>query len=55
MINWIVIGVLALVIGAIVFYLWRERKRGNRCIGCPYAKQCARKERHCPSQDQKDT
>lgn len=39
----IVIGILALIIGGIILYLVRARKRGEKCVGCPYAKQCAGK------------
>ncbi len=38
--NYIIIAILALIIGAIVLYLVRAKKRGQKCIGCPYAKQC---------------
>ena len=37
-------GVLLLwmhvILSAIVFYIVREKKRGSKCIGCPYAKTC---------------
>ncbi|MBQ6706544.1 MAG: FeoB-associated Cys-rich membrane protein [Clostridia bacterium] len=39
----IVVGVLLLIIGGVVFYLYRAKKRGETCIGCPYAKQCGGK------------
>lgn len=42
--NLIAAGILIAVIGAIVFYLVREKKKGRKCIGCPYAKQCGS---HC--------
>ncbi len=41
--NIIVIGILIVIIGAIIFYLIRERKKGIKCVGCPYAKQCGGK------------
>lgn len=37
--NYIIIAILTLIIGGIVFYLLREKKKSG-CIGCPYAKQC---------------
>ena len=40
MVDFIVAVVLLLIIGAIVYYLYRAKKRGETCIGCPYAKQC---------------
>lgn len=54
--NFIVIGILALIVGAIIFYLIREKKKGVKCIGCPYAKQCAGKchEQHPTPQEDQD-
>jgi len=43
MIDIILIIVLIGIAAAIVFYLVREKKRGVACVGCPYAKQCAKK------------
>lgn len=39
----IVILVLLAIVAGIVFYLVRAKKRGQTCIGCPYAKQCGGK------------
>ena len=39
--NLIIILVILLVLGVIVFSIIREKKRGSKCIGCPYAKECA--------------
>lgn len=36
----VVIGVLVGLIGAILRYLYRVKKRGETCIGCPHAKKC---------------
>ncbi len=41
--NAVIILILLGIVGGIVFYLLRARKRGERCIGCPYAKQCGGK------------
>ena len=38
--NIIIIAILAAIIGGIILYLIRAKKRGETCIGCPYAKQC---------------
>ncbi len=29
-----------LIIGGALFYIIRAKKKGQKCIGCPYAKQC---------------
>ncbi len=38
--DFVVLIILAGIIGGIVYYLYRAKKRGETCIGCPYAKQC---------------
>ncbi len=43
MIDLIVIAILLAITGGIVFYLYRAKKRGETCIGCPHAKQCGGK------------
>ncbi len=40
LINLIIVAVIVLVLGSVVFYIVREKKRGSKCIGCPYAKTC---------------
>lgn len=34
---------IVLIIGAATFYIIRSKKRGQKCIGCPYAKTCKSK------------
>lgn len=41
-INLIIIAILLVIVAAIIFYIVREKKRGSKCIGCPYAKNCGR-------------
>ena len=45
--NVIVVVILAAVVVGIVWYLKRVKKRGETCIGCPYAKQCGGKCHGC--------
>ncbi|HIW27882.1 FeoB-associated Cys-rich membrane protein [Pseudoflavonifractor sp. An184] len=40
MTDLIVAAIVLAIIGGILFYLYRAKKRGETCIGCPYAKQC---------------
>ena len=37
----IVLIVLCLVVGA-SYYIYKEKKKGRRCIGCPMAGNCAK-------------
>ncbi len=41
--NIIVVLILIAIAAAIIFYLIRAKKRGETCIGCPYAKECSHK------------
>ena len=48
----IVVGILFVLVGAAVLYIWKEKKKGTRCIGCPSAgccsgKGCANREASC--------
>lgn len=40
---------IVLIIGAASFYIIRSKKRGQKCIGCPYAKTC--KSKNCCSKN----
>lgn len=31
---------IVLIVGGAVLYIVRAKKRGEKCVGCPYAKQC---------------
>ena len=39
-VNSIIIGVLLIIVGGIVWFLIRQKKKGAACIGCPYAGKC---------------
>lgn len=41
--NVIIIIILLCMVAGIVHYLYKAKKRGETCIGCPYAKQCGGK------------
>ncbi len=41
--NLILIVILLAIAGGGIWYLIRAKKRGEKCIGCPYAKQCGGK------------
>lgn len=50
--NLIVVGILVVLVGAAVLYIWKEKKKGARCIGCSSAgccsgKGCGNKEESC--------
>ncbi len=41
--NIIAIAILVCIVGGIAFYLYKAKKRGETCIGCPCSKKCANK------------
>lgn len=40
MVDFVAIAAILLIVGAAVFYIIRAKRRGEKCVGCPYAKQC---------------
>ena len=41
MIDYIIIGIVVLIVGGATFYIIRKKKSGAKCIGCPDAKSCS--------------
>lgn len=41
LIDYIVLGIIALVIGGAVAYIIKAKKSGKKCIGCPDSGACA--------------
>ena len=38
--DWIALLVLALIVGGATAYVIKEKKKGRKCIGCPYSSTC---------------
>lgn len=38
----LVIIAVVLIVGGAVLYILKEKKKGKKCIGCPYANSCSR-------------
>ena len=47
MTNLIVIVVLLALVGLAAAYLIRAKKQGQKCVGCPYSKECASRQSGC--------
>ena len=41
MTDYIILAIVGAIIGAVVWYLCRAKRRGNNCVGCPDAATCA--------------
>ena len=46
-VDLILIFVIALVIGGASYYVYRAKKSGKKCIGCPYASSCGNSGKSC--------
>ncbi len=53
--DFIVIGIIALIIGAALFYIIKAKKSGKKCIGCPHSDSCSRCQCNCHSSEDKST
>ena len=41
--NLVIIAILVLILGGVGIYLYRVKKRGQTCVGCPHAEKCVGK------------
>ena len=41
----IVIAVIVLIVGAASFYIYRAKKSGKKCIGCPDGCSCSQNQK----------
>ena len=39
--DFVILAVVAAIVGAVVYYLHRARKKGIKCIGCPDGAKCS--------------
>lgn len=39
--NFVLIAILVLIIGGAGLYIYRSKKRGAKCIGCPNGSTCS--------------
>ncbi|MBP3300143.1 MAG: FeoB-associated Cys-rich membrane protein [Clostridia bacterium] len=42
--NVIAAIVIALILGGAIAYIVKEKKKGTKCIGCPYASDCGQRK-----------
>lgn len=40
----VVILIILVLVGAAIAYIVKSKKKGVKCIGCPYAESCAKKD-----------
>ncbi len=39
--NIIIIAALIIILGLASLYIYKAKKSGQKCIGCPYSKSCS--------------
>ena len=50
-IDIVIIAVIVLIVGAASFYIYRSKKSGKKCIGCPDSCSCsANQKEKCSGQ-----
>ena len=42
MANFVIIAVVSLIVGLAGGYIYREKKAGKACVGCPYSGTCGK-------------
>lgn len=47
MTDLIVILILMVLVGGAIYYIYKEKKKGSRCIGCSAAGSCGAKTCNC--------
>ena len=55
--DYLPILIIALIVGLAAFYLYKQKKKGKTCIGCPYCDVCqsrGSKSTCTPSFEEKD-
>ena len=55
MTNIIIVAVILVIIGLAIGYIVKAKKSGQKCIGCPSAKECDSKNCNCGCSSDKKT
>ena len=40
--NLIIILIVAVIVGLAAFYIYKSKKAGKKCVGCPYSSSCSK-------------
>lgn len=38
--DYIALGIIAIIVASAIIYLVKQKKKGVKCIGCPYGSKC---------------
>ena len=39
-VDYVILAILAVILGSALLYLWKAKKKGVKCIGCPGGGDC---------------
>ena len=39
--NIVIVLILIMILGGSISYIVKEKRKGTKCIGCPYSAQCS--------------
>ena len=45
MVDFLLVLLLLGIVGAAIFYIIKEKRKGTKCIGCPMAGECKHKSK----------
>ncbi len=45
--NFIIIAIVVIILGLAAVYVYKAKKSGQKCIGCPQSKTCGTKNCCC--------
>ena len=40
--DYLPILIIAVIVGGAAFYIYKQKKKGRKCIGCPYGDSCGK-------------
>lgn len=41
MIDFIIVAIIVAIVGGAAYYIYKAKKGGQKCIGCPHSKTCS--------------
>lgn len=47
LVDWVLIAIIVAIIGGAAFYIYKAKKSGKKCIGCPDGATCGGKCSGC--------
>ena len=41
LVDYVVLGIILLILGSVFVYIRKAKKKGTKCIGCPHSESCS--------------